>query len=114
MATTQEKIEQMKLSFKDEFNYLSSQEVNNIYELALGIYLELVYPLHTSIADLPDSDVRRLWWIKAVMKEILERNGCTSLVAYSENGLSYKFDGSMISEKLMGILTPNAKVIRRA
>jgi hypothetical protein len=111
--TKQELIEQMKLSFRNEFNFLTSEEIDNLYEIALGIYLELSYPVHISISELPDSDVRRIWWIKAVMKEILERNGCTSLVAYTENGLSYRFDSSLISEKLIGLITPLAKIVRR-
>jgi len=109
----EEKIEQMKLGFRAKYNYLSEDEVEELYEKALMIYLELQYPLHKTVHTIPERNLRGITWIKMCMQEILERSGVSSAVAYSENGLSIRYDSSVVSSTLMQLLTPYGKIVRR-
>lgn len=114
--TVQEKVQELKNNFKRNYSYLTTSDVEDIYETALGIYLSLKFPLHNNVVDIPENNIRDINWIRLCMKEILERSGASSAVAYSENGLSIQYDNSMLSSTLMSMLiTPMAKigVIRR-
>ena len=114
--TIDERVKELKLKFSTSYPYLTNDEVDDIYESALSIYLSLKFPLHNSVVSIPDSCVRDIGWIRMAMKEILERSGASSATAYSENGLSIQYDNSMISTTLMStLITPTAKIgnIRR-
>jgi hypothetical protein len=45
------------------------------------------------------------------MVETLEREGLSSVTAYSENGMSFTFDNAHISKQLLSTITPKAKVV---
>ena len=109
----EEKIEQMKLGFRVKYNYLSEDEVEEIFEKALMIYLQLQYPLHQTVTTIPVNNPRGLAWVRACMQEILERDGASSATGYSENGLRVEYDSSMVSKTLIELLTPYGKIVRR-
>lgn len=102
---------QLKKNFRKRYNYLSFEEVNDIYQDALDYYLSLAYPLNHSITEIPEERLGDLRYIRILMRNILERAGCTSAVAYSENGLSYTLDGTLFDDKIAKLIIPQGKVI---
>ena len=108
--TKQQAIAEMRARFHARYPYLSTDEVERLYQFALGAYLTLSFPFDKSIMELPDNRVRDVFWIEACMQEQLERSGCTSMTAYIENGLSATFDASQISNGLRKLITPKVGV----
>jgi len=96
----------MKADFKTEYSYLSIDEVERLYQKALGFYCDIAYPFDHTIVLIPETRPRAVQWVRDCMVEILERNGCSSLVAYSENGMSMDFGVSEISAGLRSRLVP--------
>ena len=47
------------------------------------------------------------------MTETLEREGLSSVTAYSENGMNFTFDNAHISKQLLSMITPKAKVVNK-
>ena len=94
----------MKYEFSKEYDYLTDDEIDNLCQKALGIYLDLSYPFDQSVETIPETRPRAVQWVHDCMQEILERNG-TNAKSYSENGLSIMFDSSMISNGLRNRLT---------
>lgn len=88
-------------AFKKAFSYLCDDEVNLMYSKALNAYLDLAFPFNTDIIDVPQSNPRAYQWIYDCMVELLERDGASSLVGYSENGLSMSWDSTQISSGLI-------------
>jgi len=111
--TKAEAILRVKAFIQNKYNHLSDDDVSSIYDIALAIYLSLSYPFDKSILDIPESDLRDMWWIQQCMIEIIERDGISSAIAYKENGLSLNFDSSYISSFLKNSIIPKAGVICR-
>lgn len=92
-----------------KYDYMSISELEDIYEKAVNTYLDLTYPLHYEITEIPDDKPRAKAWIKDCMEEIIERNGITT-TSYSENGMSITWSSDMISDILRTRIVPLAKV----
>lgn len=90
----------MKASFKTEYSYLTDTEVEKIYNSAISCYCDLSFPFDHDITTIPEDRPRGVQWVRDCMVEILERSGCSSVVAYAENGLSIEYDSSQISRGL--------------
>ena len=97
----------MQARFAAKYSYLSAEEVDSIYRVALGVYLATLFPLDPSHTEFPEDRARDVYWIELAMQQIVERSGVSSAVAYSENGLSIEFDSSaLISRDLRRLITP--------
>jgi len=83
-----------------KFPHLSMDDITDIYEMALNDYLRIVYPYDKSIIAIPVGHERDYSWVKARMIDIVERSGCSSAKAYSENGLSISFSSAYITDEL--------------
>lgn len=88
-------------AFGKAYPYLQDTEVSAMYNKALNTYLDLAFPFDTTIIDVPKSRPRAYQWIYDCMVEILERDGASSFVGYSENGLSMSWDSTQISNGLL-------------
>lgn len=110
---TQDRIRSMKHSFRHSYNYLSQAEIEELYNRAFNFYIHLAFPLRHDIVELPDDRVGDISIIREMMVDILERSGASNLTAYSENGLSFEFDGSMFNDKFAQMIIPIGKVYKR-
>ncbi len=90
----------VKNSIATKFPHLSMDDVEEIYDMALNDYLMIVYPFDKSIIAIPSGHERDYSWVKARMIDIVERSGCSSARAYSENGLSISFGSAYITDEL--------------
>lgn len=109
--TKAERIAKIKTDIEARYSYLQAQDIENIYESALAIYLSLFYPFDKSVIEIPESELRDLWWVKQCMVEIIEREGVSSAVSYKENGLDIRFDSTCISAFLRSAIIPKAGTI---
>lgn len=106
MATVAENLQTMKTALKAEYSYLTENEVGKLYDKAVSCYCDFSFPFDHSITTIPEDRPRGVQWVHDCMVEILERSGCSSYVAYAENGLSLEFDNSQISRGLLKRLIP--------
>lgn len=102
---------EVKDAFRKKYDYFTPEESNAIYEVALKTYLDIAFPFHPDIVTVPTSNPRGWTWVYECMGEIVEKNGCSSMTSYSENGLSISWDGSGVSKGLINRLTPKAGVL---
>ena len=75
MADINSLVDNMKDEFKNEHDYLSEDEVDRLYNKALGIYLDISFPYAHEIVAIPENRPRAVGWVRDCMQEILERNG---------------------------------------
>lgn len=104
--------EQVKSKIKQQYDYLSLDEISNCYDLALSDFVRLTYP---SSNNRPSIDNLKLdffasQWIYARMIDILSRAGGTNVVAYKENGISLTYAASYIDPSLVSQIMPKASV----
>ena len=99
-------------AIKRKFTHLSDEDINDIYDIALGDYLNIVFPFDKSVHEIPDDRKRDYYWIRVRMIDIVERSGVSSAKAYSENGLSISFTSAYITQELKSQLVPYAKVLK--
>ena len=104
-------VAQMKSAFKKKYDYLTESQVDDLYNCSLNLYLSLSFPLDRSITEIPQEYARDVGIIRRIMTETLEREGLSSVTAYSENGMNFTFDNAHISRQLLSMITPKAKVV---
>lgn len=103
-------VERLKLDFQRRYK-MSREDVEWTYRTALDYYISRAFPLRHDIVDMPASRIGDLSFIRSFMTDIIEREGVSSITAYSENGMSYSFDGSMFDSKIASLIVPQCKVI---
>ena len=104
--------EQIKLSIKTQYDYLTDEEVDTCYNLALSDFVMLKYPSENNRPAIEkiDIDFYTSQWIYARMLDILGRAGGTSVTAYRENGVSFTYASSYIDPSLVAQIMPKASV----
>ncbi len=95
-------------AFSQKYDYLNDGEVKLIYDKALATYLEKAFPFDHSYTSVPVDRPRGYQWIFNCMEEIIERNGCSSMTKYAENGLTLEWDSTGVSVGLLAQLVPKA------
>lgn len=106
--------EQVKAQVRQKYDYLSFEEINTCYNLALSDFVRLTYPSSNNrpAIDKLDIDFYTSQWIYARMLDILGRAGGTSVTAYKENGISFTYASSYIDPSLVAQIMPKASVPR--
>ena len=103
---------QTKVNIKTTYSWLTDDEVDKCYEMALSDYISLKYPSENSrpSVDKLTFDFFNTQWIYKRMVDILSRAGGISLTSYKENGLSLTYGGSYIDPQLATEIMPKAGV----
>lgn len=109
--TVNDLTDKMKTDFKKKYSYLTEEQVDDLYNCSLNLYLSLSFPLDRSITKIPEEYARDVGIVRQIMTETLERDGLSSVTAYSENGMSFSFDNAHISKQLLSTITPKAKAV---
>ena len=84
-------------------------EIEDFYKKALYSYLDLTFPLHYEITEIPASRPRAYYWVERLMEEIFEKNGITA-TSYAENGVSITWSTDMVSDILRSEIVRMARV----
>lgn len=107
-------VEKIKLNVKQEFSYLSDEDIDKTFDMALSDYLMIKYPSDNKrplkseiVIDFIISQ-----WIYKRMVDILSRAGGLNVTSYKENGLSWTYAGSNIDPILVSEILPKVGVPR--
>lgn len=93
--------------FKKKYDYLEDYVLQEFFDSSHEILLNLLYPFDYSVQEVPPRIFSRYkGWVRRAMQEFIERNGMTSYINYSENGISVKMDRSQLSQGLISEITP--------
>lgn len=106
--------EQAKRRIKTTYEYLSDEDIETCYDMALHDFVRLSYPSENNRPDAQsiDIDFMKAEWIYSRMLDILNRAGGTNLTAYRENGVSWSYAGSYIDPTLALQIMPKGRVPR--
>ena len=102
--------ETTKQRLHNKFNYLSNDEIDELFESAKYIYLDLRFPYETAVVDIPQNEPRAYNTVFMIAVEIAERDGFSSVTAYSENGMSIRYDSTGVSDGIRSRITPKGGV----
>lgn len=107
-------VERIKINIRQEFDWLSDDEIQKTYDMALGDYLLIKYPSDNNRPSVNDVvlDFVTTQWLYKRMVDILGRAGGLNAVSYRENGLSWTYAGSNIDPALATEIMPKASVPR--
>ena len=98
-----------------KYSYLSEDDVDELINRAKGIAIDQLYPNDLSINYLNfewEKYPRFDTWLLDCVDELIERKGISSVVAYSENGMSWRFDRSGVSQALLDRLPRNVSAVK--
>jgi hypothetical protein len=106
-------MDSIKASVQTKYSYLTSEEVNELVENALGWFYSLRYPceLDIRVETRPITSFMDKWAIKTICDEIAQRNGFNTALAYRENGIQFTFDSAWISESVKKAIVPIVGVV---
>ena len=98
--------------FSTKYTYISSADLTLLENRAKEILVHLLFPAKKVITQ-SDKDYAYSeyeYWIASCIQEMIERMGITSVVAYSENGISIRFSASQLSSELRNEVVPFAGI----
>jgi hypothetical protein len=112
MNSQNQQAEKVKSRISQRYDYLSTEEIDTCYDLALSDFVRLTYPSSNNRPAIEklDIDFYTSQWIYARMLDILGRAGGTSVTAYKENGISFTYASSYIDPSLVSQILPKASV----
>lgn len=114
MNCQNQQAESIKSQIRQKFDYLSLEEIQICYNLALSDLVRLTYPSSNNRPKIEDFavDFYASQWIYARMLDIIAREGANNVTAYKENGISFTFASSYIDPVLVSQIMPKASVPR--
>ena len=104
--------EKCVIYFKSKYNYMKAPEIELLYDIACDIYINTKYPFgdKTTISQ-KDLEKHPTWFLRCI-QEIIEREGLSNVIGYSENGVSMTFEKTgLISQALTDEIIGEAGVI---
>lgn len=111
---TNQQVLQLKANIKQTYSWLTDDEIEKCYNMALSDYLALKYPSDNSRPSV-DNIIFNFFntqWIYKRMIDILGRAGGISLTAYRENNLNLTYGASFIDPELKKEIMPKAGIPR--
>lgn len=88
--------------FKNKYSYMEETDIALLYDIASDIYINLRFPFDLDTVEVSDSELaKHKTWLLRCMQEMIDKEGISNLVGYSENGVSLKFDKTGLSQSLI-------------
>lgn len=96
--------------FLRKYPHIQEEDIIIYEEGAKEVLLHLLFKSSTKITNKQKSWAFESYkmWIARCMQEFIERDGNTSALHYSENGLSITFDSTQLSSTLINEIVPLA------
>ena len=106
--------ERIKLRVKQQYDYLSDDDVQSMYLMAISDYVMIRYPSENNRPKIEDVviDFFVEQWIYKRIIDILSRAGGLNVIAYKENDLSIQYASGNIDPELVKQIMPKASVPR--
>lgn len=103
--------EKCLIYFKSKYDYMSAVEIELLYDIACDMYINYKYPFgDKSVISQKDLEKHPTWFLRC-MQEIIDKEGISNVVGYSENGVSVTFDKTGLSQSLIDEIVGEAGVI---
>lgn len=97
--------------FQKKYDYLEEDDLEIMYDCCYEILLKTKYPSNYKITEIPQEVMKRYGtWCLRAMQEMIDRNGMTNVINYKENGISFQFDRTCLSQSLIDEITPFAHI----
>lgn len=96
--------------FKNKYDYMESNDIELLFDIACDIYIQLRYPF-SNVCSVSEKDFQKhpTWFLRC-MQEIIDKEGISNVIGYSENGVSVTFDKTGLSQSIMDEITALAGV----
>lgn len=93
--------------YTQKYSYMDIADIDLLYDIAVDMYINLRYPFrHDLTEDMINEDLKHHpTWCLRCMQEMIDKQGLTNLIGYSENGVSFKFDKTGLSQTLIDEIT---------
>ena len=97
--------------FHNKYDFMNSDEIGLLYDIACDIYINLRYPF-AKVYSVSEKDLLKhpTWFLRCI-QEIIDKEGISNVIGYSENGVSMTFDKTGLSQSLIDEITSEAGVV---
>lgn len=97
--------------FHKKYDYMDSEEIGLLYDIACDMYINLRYPF-AKVYSVSEKDLLKhpTWFLRCI-QEIIDKEGISNVIGYSENGVSMTFDKTGLSQSLIDEITSVAGVV---
>lgn len=97
--------------FHNKYDFMNSDEIELLYDIACDIYINLRYPF-AKVYSVSEKDLLKhpTWFLRCI-QEIIDKEGISNVIGYSENGVSMTFDKTGLSQSLIDEITSVAGVV---
>lgn len=97
--------------FKNKYDYMEESDIELLFDIACDIYINCKYPFN-DIYNITEKDLlKHPTWFLRCMQEIIDKEGISNVIGYSENGVSVTFDKTGLSQSLLDEIIGEAGVI---
>lgn len=97
--------------YKNKYNYISEVDLEIMYDCAYNVMLNLRYPTHDNIFELPENYMKKhKTWIFRAIQAHIDKEGMTNALSYRENGVTITFDKTGLPKDLVNEIIPVAKI----
>lgn len=97
--------------FHSKYDFMNSDEIGLLYDIACDMYINLRYPF-AKVYSVSEKDLLKhpTWFLRCI-QEIIDKEGISNVIGYSENGVSMTFDKTGLSQSLIDEITSVAGVV---
>lgn len=97
--------------FAEKYTYMKTSEIKLLYNMACDIYINTKYPF-SDVCEVTEKDLKKhpTWFLRCI-QEMIDKEGISNVIGYSENGVSMTFDKTGLSQSLLDEIIGEAGVI---
>lgn len=98
------------LYFTKRYEYMSIEDIDLLYDISLDIFMNVRYPFRKDINEnILDADLaHHPTWCLRVIQEMIDKEGISNVIGYSENGVSVTFDKTGLNQALLDEIVTEA------
>ena len=97
--------------FKAKYEYMKAPEIELLFDIACDMYINYKYPF-AEVYQVSEKDLmKHPTWFLRCMQEMIDKEGISNVIGYSENGVSMTFDKTGLSQSLIDEIIDEAGVI---
>ena len=93
--------------YQRKYDYMNIMDIDLLYDIAIDMYINLRFPFRNDLTEeIINEDLKHHpTWCLRCMQEMIDKQGISNLVGYAENGVSFKFDKSGLSQSIIDEIT---------
>lgn len=97
--------------FSNKYDYMETSDIELLFDIACDMYINYRYPFGDEY-EVSEKDFRKhpTWFLRC-MQEMIDKEGISNVIGYSENGVSITFDKTGLSQSLIDEIVGEAGVL---